>query len=145
MHAYGTRYFVIDKVSSDINAIHDESLEFTEFKGHFSPFALDELEAKICRLSKGTGDEEEEAEQQNTPQLCLIDPRTLNMEEYEVMGFDENNYSLIQPINRESPKIVSSRPTSTPKPEDELILNRSDPTDNRGKAKRVNSFEIAQE
>ena len=36
--AYGTRYFVIDKVSGDINAIHDESLELTEFKGHFRPF-----------------------------------------------------------------------------------------------------------
>ena len=143
--AYGTRYFVIDKVSGDINAIHDESLELTEFKGHFSPFDLDELEAKICRLSKGTGDEEEEAEQQNTPRLHLADPRTLNMDEYEGMGFDENNYSPIQLINQESPKIVSSRPTSTPRPEDELILNRSDPTDNRGKAKRVNSFEITQE
>ena len=61
------------------------------------------------------------------------------------MGFDENNYSPIQPINRESPKIVSPRPTSTLKPDDELILNRSDPTDNRGKVKRVNSFEITQE
>ena len=66
------------------------------------------------------------------------------MEEYEGMGFDENNYSPIQPINQESPKVVTPRPTSTPKL-DELILNRSDPTDNRGKVKRVNSFEIAQE
>ena len=30
-------------------------------------------------------------------------------------------------------------------PEDEHILNRLDPTDNRGKINRVNSFEIAQE
>ena len=67
------------------------------------------------------------------------------MEEYEGMGFDENNYSLIQPINWESPKIVAPRPTSTPKLDDELILNRSDPTDNRGKVKRVNSIEITQE
>ena len=78
------------------------------------------------------------------PQLRLRDPRTLNMEEYEGMGFDENNYSPIQPINWESPKLVTPRPTSTLKL-DELILNRSDPTDNRGKVKRVNSFEIAQE
>ena len=143
--AYGTRYYVIDKVNGDINAIHDESLELTEFKGRFSPFDLDDLEARICRLSKGAGDEEDTAEQQITPQLHLRDPRTLNMEEYEGMGFDENNYSPIQPINRESPKLVAPRPTSTPKLDDELILNRSDPTDNRGKVKRVNSFEIAQE
>ena len=36
-HAYGTRYYVIDKVNGQINAIHDDSLELTEFKGHFSP------------------------------------------------------------------------------------------------------------
>ena len=143
--AYSTRYYVIDKVNGDINAIHDESLELTEFKGRFSPFDLDDLEARICRLSKGAGDEEDAAEQQITPQLCLRDPRTLNMEEYEGMGFDENNYSPIQPINRESPKLVAPRPTSTPKLDDELILNRSDPTDNRGQVKRVNSFEITQE
>ena len=142
--AYGTRYFVIDKVSGDINAIHDESLELTEFKGHFRPFDLDDLEVRICRLSKRAGDKEDEAEQQISPQLRLRDPRTLNMEEYEGMGFDENNYSPIQPINRELPKNIAPRPTSTPKL-DELILNRSDPTDNRGKVKRVNSFEIAQE
>ena len=143
---YGTRYYVIDKVNSDINAIHEESLELTEFKGHFSPFDLDDLEARICRLSKGAGDEEDATKQQwITPQLHLRDPRTLNMEEYEGIGFDKNNYSPIQLINRESPKIVAPRPTSTPKLDDELILNRSDPTDNRGKVKRVNSFEIAQE
>ena len=45
---YGTRYYVIDKVNGDINAIHDESLELTEFKGHFSPFDLENLEAKYA-------------------------------------------------------------------------------------------------
>ena len=106
---------------------------------------MDDLEARICKLSKGTEDEEDATEQQITPQLCLRDPRTLNMEEYEGMGFDENNYSPIQPINQELPKLVAPRPTSTLKLDDELILNRLDPTDNRGKVKRVNSFEIAQE
>ena len=28
-HVYGTRYYVIDRVNGDINAIHDESLELT--------------------------------------------------------------------------------------------------------------------
>ena len=142
---YGTRYYVIDKVNGDINAIHDESLELTEFKGHFSPFDLDNLEAKICRLAHGTRDEEDVAEQQNAPLLRFTDPRMLNMEEYEGMGFDENNYSPILPVSRASSKSAATRPTSTPKPEDEHILNRSDPTDNRGKINRVNSFEVAQE
>ena len=49
-HAYGTKYFVIDKVNGDINAIHDESLELTEFKGRFRPFDLDDLETKIGQI-----------------------------------------------------------------------------------------------
>ena len=87
---YGTRYYVIDKVNGDINAIHDESLELTEFKGRFSPFDPDNLEAKICRLAHGIRDEEDVAEQQNAPLLHFTDPRTLNMEEYEGTGFDVN-------------------------------------------------------
>ena len=50
---YGTRYYVIDKVNGDINAIHDESLKLTEFKGRFSPFDLENLQAKVCRLAHG--------------------------------------------------------------------------------------------
>ena len=84
--AYGTRYYVINKVNGDINAIHDESLELTEFKVCFSPFDLDNLEAKVCRLALGK-DEEDIADQQNAPHLCFSDPRTLNMEEYRRYGF----------------------------------------------------------
>ena len=85
--AYRTRYYVIDKVSGDINAIHDESLEVTEFKGHFNPFDLGNLEVKICRLALGNRDERGTVESQNTPQVCYSDPRTLNMDEYEGMVF----------------------------------------------------------
>ena len=143
--AYGTRYYVINKVNGDINAIHDESLELTEFKGHFSPFDLDELEARICRLANGARDEGDAVEQQNAPRLRFMDSRTLNMEEYEGMGVDENNYSPIPPVCGETSKRITPRPTSIPKPDNNLILNRSDPTDNRGKINRVNSFEVAQE
>ena len=83
-HAYGTKYFVIDKVNGDINAIHDESLELTEFKGHFRPFAW-MIGNKIGRLSKRAGDEEDDVEQEITPRLHLRDPKTLNMDEYEGM------------------------------------------------------------
>ena len=34
---YETKYYVVDKVNGQINAIHDDSLELTEFKGCFSP------------------------------------------------------------------------------------------------------------
>ena len=96
--AYGTRYYVIDKVNSDINTIHDESLKLTEFKGHFSPFDLENLEVKLCRLAHGK-DKEDVTEKQNTQPLRLTDPRTLNMEMYEGMGFDENNSSPIPPVS----------------------------------------------
>ena len=46
-HAYETRYYVINNVNGQINAIHDDSLELTEFKGRFSPFDLDELKRKV--------------------------------------------------------------------------------------------------
>ena len=96
--AYGTRYYVIDKVSGDIDAIHDESLELTEFKGCFSPFDLENLEAKVCRLALGNRDERDAVESQNAPQVRYSNPRTLNMDEYEGMGFE--GYSPIAPFSQ---------------------------------------------
>ena len=61
-HAYRTRYYVIDKVNGQINAISDDSLELTEFKGHFSPFDLGNLEPKVCRLTIGYKYEEDRFE-----------------------------------------------------------------------------------
>ena len=122
-HAYGTRYYVINKVNGDINAIHDVSLKLTEFKGHFSPFDLDNLEAKVCRLALGERDEEDVVESQDTPQIHYSNPRTQNMEEYEGMGFDENNYSPIPPFSWVTSQHRNSRPISTPKPTEEIHLN----------------------
>ena len=144
--AYGTRYYVIDKVNGDINAIHDESLELTEFKGRFSPFDLDNLEAKGMQTSS-------QKQRQRGCQLnhrmphkyVSTNPRMLNMEEYEGMGFDENNYSPIPPVSWVTSQNRNPRLTSTPKPEDEQLLNISDPTHNRGKINRVNSFDTAHE
>ena len=84
---YSTRYYVIDRINGDINTIHDQSLELTEFKGCFSPFDLDDLEDRVCRLANGAGDIEDAFGQQNAPCTCSTDPRTLNMEEYEGYGF----------------------------------------------------------
>ena len=146
-HVYGTRYYVIDKVNSDINAIHDVSFKLTEFKGQFSPFDLDNLEVKVCRLALGDKDEEDVFELQDAPQGCYSDPnpRAQNMEEYKGKGFNENNYSPIPPVSGVTSQHRNSRPTSTPKPTEELHLNISDPTHNRGKVNRVNSFNTAQE
>ena len=67
------------------------------------------------------------------------------MEEYEGMGFDENDYSPIPPVSGVTSQHGNSRPTSTPKPTEEIHLNISDLTYNRGKVNRVNSFNTAQE
>ena len=146
-HAYGTRYYVIDKVNGQINAIHDDSLELTEFKGRFSPFDLDNLELKVCRLAIGDKYEEDVFEPQDALQRHYSDsnPRAQNMEEYEGMGFDENNYSPIPPVSRVTSQQGTTRPTSTPKPMVGTDLNISDLTHNRGKINRINSFTTTQE
>ena len=146
-HAYRTRYYVIDKVNGQINAIHDDSLELTEFKGCFSPFNLDNLESKVCRLAIGDKYEENVFGSQDglQRQYSDINPRVQNMEEYGGMGFDESKYSPIPPVSRVTSQQGSTRPTSTPKPMEGVDLNISDPTHNRGKVNRVNSFTTIQE
>ena len=49
--AYGTKYYLVDQINGHINAIHDDTIEPTNFKGCFSPFDLDELELKVCRIA----------------------------------------------------------------------------------------------
>ena len=66
--AYGTRYYIVNKVNGQINAIHDDSLELTEFKGHFSPLDLDDLELKVCRLAVRNKYEEDLLEPQDALQ-----------------------------------------------------------------------------
>ena len=68
-----------------------------------------------------------------------------NMEEYGGMGFDENNYSPIPLFSGVTSQHRNSRPTSTLKPTEEIHLNIPNPTHNRDKVNRVNSFNTAQE
>ena len=146
-HAYRTRYYIIDKVNGQINAIHDDSLELTEFKGRFSPFDLDNLESKVCRLAIGNKYEEDLLEPQDALQGCdsnsNLGPH--NLEELTGMGFDENNYSPIPPVGNATSEQGAARPTPTPKPVVDADLNNSDPTHNRGKVKIINSFTTNQE
>ena len=146
-HAYRTRYYVVDRVNSKINAIHDDSLELTEFKGCFSPFDLDNLELKVCRLAIGDKYKEDVFEPHGALQRCYSDSnsKTQNMEELTGMGFDENNYSPIPPVSKVTSQQGTTRPTSTPKPTVGTDLNISDPTNSRGKINRINSFTTTQE
>ena len=45
------KYYIMDEVNGNINAIHDDTLEPTEFIGCFSLFNLDELELKVCKIA----------------------------------------------------------------------------------------------
>ena len=50
-HAYSTKYYIVNQVNGNINAIHNNSIEPTDFFGHFSPFNLKELEFNVCRVA----------------------------------------------------------------------------------------------
>ena len=127
-HAYRTRYYIIDKVNGQINAIHDNSLELTKFKGCFSPFDLDNLELKVCRLAVRNKYEEDLLEPQDTFQGCDSDSnsRSQNLEVLTGMSFDENNYSPIPPVGKTALQQGATWLTSTPKPMVEANLNISD-------------------
>ena len=146
-HTYRTRYYVVDKVNGKINAIHDDSLELTEFKGHFSPFDSDNLELKVCRLAAGDKYEEDAFESQDVLQGHDSDSnlRSQNLEELTGMDFDENNYSPIPPVGKAASQQGATRLTSAPKLMVGADLNISDPTHNRGKVNRINSFTTVQE
>ena len=145
--AYETKCYVIDKVNGQINAIHDDSLELTEFKGHFSPFDLDELEMKVCRLADRNKYEDDLPEPQDALQAHDSDSNSgsHNSEEMTGMGFDPNNYSPIPPVGNAASQQGAALPTSTPKPVVEADMNILDPTHNRGKVKIINSFTTNQE
>ena len=37
-HAYSTKYYVVNKINVNIGVIHENSIESTDFFGHFGPF-----------------------------------------------------------------------------------------------------------
>ena len=49
--AYSIKYYVVDQIFGNICAIHDNSIEPTDFFGRFSPFDLKELEFNVCRIA----------------------------------------------------------------------------------------------
>ena len=98
---YETKYYIIDKVNGQINAIHDEqSRAYTEFKGRFSPFDLEELEMKVCRLADRNKYEDDLPEPQDALQAQDSNSNlgSHNSEEMTGMGFDPNNYRPIPPV-----------------------------------------------
>ena len=133
----------MDKVKGNINAIHDDSLELTEFKGHFSPFNLEELEMRVCKLADQNKDEDDLPEQQHVPHIQDLDSNSesLSSKYTTGMGLDPNNYSPIPPVGKAATQQPGAAlPTSTPRPTGGADLNTLDPTHNRAKANIINSF-----
>ena len=58
-HAYDTKYYMVDQVNDNINAIHNNSIEPTDFLGCFSPFNLKELEFDVCRVADHHNNEDD--------------------------------------------------------------------------------------
>ena len=120
----------MDKVNCQINAIHDDGLELTEFMGCFSPFNLNELEMKVCRLADQNEDEDDIPEPQQPPQAQDSDSSSglHSIEDNTGMGFDSPNYSPIPPVGDaalQQPRVP--RLTSTPITNEGLGLNMTDP------------------
>ena len=138
---------MIDKVNGELNTIHDDSLELTEFKGFFGPFDLDELEMKVCRLADRNKDKDNLLEPQVTLQAHDSDSNSgsHSTEEMTGMGFDPNKYSPIPPVGNAALQQGAALPAFTPKPVVEADMNTSDPIHNGGKAKIINSFATNQE
>ena len=110
--AYSTKYYMIDQVNGQINTIHDDSIELPDFTGCFSPFNLDKLEIKVCRLADHQEDEDvciqgaPAPQQPPTHQTKESDTNSslLSIEDLTGMGFDSPNYSPIPPVRNTAPQ-----------------------------------------
>ena len=134
----------MDKVNGQINIIHDDGLELTEFIGHFSAFNLNELEMKVCRLVDQNDEKDDIPEPQQPSQAQDSDSNSglHSTEDNTGMGFDSPNYSPIPPVGDVAPqKPRVPRPTSTPITNEGLGLNMTDPNHNRGKAEIIHSLQ----
>ena len=133
----------MDKVNGQINVIHEDGLELTEFMGRFSPFNLNELEMKVCRLVDQNEDKDDFPEPQQAPQAQDSDSNSglHSIEDITGMDFNSPHYSPIPSVRDaapQQPRVL--RPTSMPITDRELGLNMTDPTHNRGKIKIVKSL-----
>ena len=68
-HAYGTKYYVVNTINGNISAIHKNSIELTDFFGHFSLFNLKELEFNVCRVADHHNGEEDSRLDDNRRQM----------------------------------------------------------------------------
>ena len=105
------------------------------------------MELKVYKLAASDKYKEDVLEPQDVLQGFDSDSnsRSQNLEELTGMGFDENNYIPIPPVGKAASQQGTPRLTSTPKLMVGADLNILDPTHNRGKVNRINSFTAVQE
>ena len=123
--AYGTKYYVIDQVNGQINAIHDDSIELTDFTGVLVHSTWMNLEIKVCRLEDCQEDEDVCTQGASAPQQLTThevkesdaNSGLQSIEDFTGMGFDSPNYSPIPPVGNTAPQWPrGSVPTSKPIP-----------------------------
>ena len=138
--ANSKNYFIVDQVNGYINVIHNDSIELTEFTGHFSPFNIDELQLKVCKLADHYKGENDPAQDIPAPQQNKFHPlhdsdtssRQQNIEDLTDMGFNMPNHSPIPTMGNTAPQqpadVTSgtSIPKSTPRPQEGPRLNSLD-------------------
>ena len=111
----------MDQVNGHINAIHNDSLESTEFVGCFCPFDLEELELQVCKIMDHLEDEEDSRLDddrrhitQGAPDLQQpsqpdsgddsdLNSRLKNLENATNVGLNSLDYSPIPPVGNEVP------------------------------------------
>ena len=50
-HAYGTKHYIVDKITGNISAIHKDNIEPRDVFACYGPFNLKELEFDVCRIA----------------------------------------------------------------------------------------------
>ena len=115
------KYYIVDQVNGNINAVHDDSLESIEFMGCFCQFNLEELELKLCKImdyhenvDDSRLDDDRWKVTQSTPSLQQplqpnqqgssnnsdLNSRLRNMDNLTDMGFSSPGYSPISTVRK---------------------------------------------
>ena len=78
--AYGTRYYVVNKINGNISTVHKNSIRPTDFFGDFSPFNLKELEFNVdyvgLQITNAKEDSRLDDERRQMTQSALAPPQS---------------------------------------------------------------------
>ena len=113
------KYYIVDQVNGCINAIQNNTLESTEFVGHFCPFELEELELQVCKIMDHLDDKEDSSLDDDRRHIAKSAPdlqqpsqpdsgddldlnsRLKNLENATNVGLNSPDYSPMPPVRNE--------------------------------------------